>query len=170
MSSVAMSANAVQNAAKCCCMHMTANAMMLYNLWKVSHHRLASVPVPHTCLSFALWRHSRRDSLQLKSSRGYLLHQKEQHFSCCANATKWPAHVWSSSGVIFYHHLNGLLANPGVVGVDPAGYLHMYVYCLLARDIANSNGQGQQAVDKLDKWKSCHDIFFSRNALIVHYG
>ena len=46
----------------------------------------------------------------------------------------------------------------------------MYVYCLLARDIANSNGQGQQAVDKLDKWKSCHDIFFSRNALIVHYG
>ena len=37
-------------------------------------------------------------------------------------------------------------------------------------DIANSNGQGQQAVDKLDKWKSCHDIFFSRNALIVHYG
>jgi len=32
MSSVAMSANAVQKAAKCCCMHMTANAMMLYNL------------------------------------------------------------------------------------------------------------------------------------------
>ena len=81
--------------AKCCCIHMTASAMMLYNLWKVSHHGLSSVA--HTCLELCLWRRS-----------------------------------------------GGTLPIP---------------MC-----------QGQQAVDKLDKWKSYHDIFFSRNALIVHYG
>ena len=43
---------------------------------------------------------------------------------------------------------NGLLANPGVVGVDPAGYLHMYVYCLLAMGIANSFFE-QQGFDKV---------------------